>query len=286
MVAFAANSLLCRGALAGNLSDATSFTTLRLVGGAAALGLLARGRGRAPGRAGGWLSAGALFAYALGFSLAYRHIPAGMGALLLMGAVQVTMLAGGLVAGERPRLPEGAGLALSLAGLVVLTRPGLSQPDPLGAGLMMGAGAAWGLYSLRGRGAGNALSVNALNFARTVPLALLGSVLGFALSDPHLTPEGASLALVSGSVTSGLGYAVWYAALKGLTATQGAIVQLSVPPLAAVGGVVLLHEHLTMRLVVAGALILGGIALAVTGRGPRSATTVSEGISRQTARAE
>jgi drug/metabolite transporter (DMT)-like permease len=286
MAAFAANSLLCRAALAGGLSDATTFTTLRLAGGAVALGLLARGRGRARGRAGGWLSASALFAYALGFSLAYRHIPAGTGALLLIGAVQVTMLAGGLVAGERPRFPEWIGLALALAGLVVLARPGLSQPDPLGTGLMLGAGAAWGLYSLRGRGAGDALSVNAVNFARTVPLALVGSAAGLALSSPRLTATGASLALVSGAVTSGLGYAVWYAALRGLTATQAAIVQLSVPPLAAVGGVLFLHERLTVRLIVAGAMILGGIALAVAGRGPRTSRPVRGETDRRPARAE
>ena len=266
MLAFAANSLLCRAALAGGLSDATTFTTLRLVGGAAALGLLVRGRGGAPGRAGNWLSAGALFVYALAFSLAYRHIPAATGALLLIGAVQLTMLGGGLLAGERPRPREWLGLALSLAGLVALTRPGQSQPAPLGTGLMIAAGAAWGIYSLRGRGAGDPLSVNAINFARTVPLTLLGSALALSLSPPHLTPVGASLALASGALTSGLGYAVWYAALRGLTATQGAIVQLSVPPLTAVGGVLLLDEHLSVRLVVAGVMILGGIALAIAGR--------------------
>jgi len=266
MLAFAANSLLCRAALAGGLSDATTFTTLRLVGGAAALGLLARSRGGAPGGAGGWRSAVALFAYALGFSLAYRHIPAGTGALLIFAAVQITMLGGGLLSGERPSPYEWLGLGLSLAGLVVLTRPGLAQPDPLGAGLMLGAGVAWGLYSLRGRRAGDPLSVNAGNFARTVPLTLVASVLGLVLASPHLTPGGASLALVSGAVTSGLGYAVWYAALQGLTATLGAIVQLSVPPLAALGGVLLLDEHVSMRLAVAGVMILGGIALAIAGR--------------------
>jgi drug/metabolite transporter (DMT)-like permease len=264
MVAFAANSLLCRAALAGGFADATTFTTLRLVGGAVALGLLARARGGgSPGTAGGWLSASALFAYALSFSLAYRHISAGTGALLAFGAVQITMLGGGLLGGERPRSREWLGLALSLAGLVALTRPGLAQPDPLGAGLMIGAGAAWGLYSLRGRAAGDPLSANAVNFTRSIPLALLGSGLGLVLAAPHLTPMGALLALASGALTSGVGYAVWYAALGGLTATQGAIVQLSVPPLAALGGVLLLGEQLSVRLVVAGAMILGGIALAI-----------------------
>ncbi len=231
LVAFAANSLLCRAALAGGFSDATTFTTLRLIGGAVALGLLVRARGVPRARSGGgWLSATALFVYAVTFSLAYVRIPAGTGALLAFAAVQLTMLGGGLLAGERPRSREWWGLGLSLAGLVALTRPGLAQPDPAGAALMVGAGAAWGLYSLRARGAGDPLSVNAVNFARSVPLTLLASALGLAMGDLHLTPMGASLALASGAITSGLGYAAWYAALRGLSATHGAIVQLSVPP--------------------------------------------------------
>jgi drug/metabolite transporter (DMT)-like permease len=267
MVAFAANSLLCRAALADGYSDATTFTTFRVVGGALSLGLLVRSRGgRSAGATGGWTSATALFVYAIAFSLAYLHIPAGTGALLLIAAVQITMICGGLLAGERPKAREWVGLALSLAGLVVLTRPGLAQPDPVGAALMIAAGVAWGLYSLRGRGAGDALSVNAVNFVRAVPLAVVGSVVGLAVSEPHLTPTGVTLALVSGAITSGLGYAVWYAALRGLSATQGAIVQLSVPPLAALGGVWLLDEALTSRLLVAGLLILGGIALAIGDR--------------------
>jgi drug/metabolite transporter (DMT)-like permease len=271
MVAFAANSLLCRAALAGGHCDATTFTSLRLFGGALCLGLLSRARGVRPrGAVGGWPSAGALFVYALAFSLAYLHITAGTGALLLIAAVQITMICGGLLAGERPRTREWVGLALSLVGLVVLTRPGLAQPDPEGATLMIAAGAAWGIYSLRGRGAGDALSVNAVNFVRAVPLALLASAMGLALSEPHLTATGAGLALTSGAITSGLGYAVWYAALRGLSATQGAIVQLSVPPLTALGGVWLLGEPLTARLVVAGMLILGGIALAVADRRRRA----------------
>ena len=266
MVAFAANSLLCRAALAGGFVDATSFTSLRLIGGAVALVPLARIRGAPDPRGGSWLSATVLFAYALGFSLAYLSIPAGTGALLMIGAVQITMLGGGLLAGERPRPREWVGLGLSLAGLVALTRPGLAQPDPAGAALMIGAGVAWGIYSLRGRGEGDPLAANAVNFARSVPLALLGSGAGLAVGAPHVTGTGVTLALISGAVTSGLGYAVWYTALRGLSATQGAIVQLSVPPLAAVGGVFLLDEPLTARLVGAGLLILGGIALAISGR--------------------
>jgi drug/metabolite transporter (DMT)-like permease len=266
MVAFAANSLLCRAALGGDLSDAASFTSLRLVGGAIVLVPLARFRGGSGPPGGSWASGAALFAYALGFSLAYLSIPAGIGALILFGAVQLTMLGAGLLAGERPTAREWLGLVLSFAGLVALTRPGLAQPDPLGAGLMLVAGVAWGVYSLRGRGAGDPLAANASNFARSVPLALLASGVGLAVASPHLTTEGALLALASGALASGLGYALWYAALRGLSATQGAIVQLSVPPLTALGGVSLLGEPLTARLVLASAMILGGIALAVLAR--------------------
>jgi len=267
MIAFASNSLLCRAALGGGASDAASFTTLRLAAGALALGLLARGQGA--GRAqhdGGWAPALALFAYAIGFSFAYLRIPAGIGALLLFAAVQVTMVGRGLVSGERPSLREWLGLALSLTGLVVLTRPGLARPDPFGAALMLAAGVAWGVYSLRGRGSGDPLRSNAANFARSVPLALAASGLAFAFAPLRVTATGALLAVASGALASGMGYAIWYAALRGLTATQAAIVQLSVPPLAALGGVLFLGEVVSARLLVAGATILGGIALAVTSR--------------------
>ncbi len=171
MVAFASNSLLCRAALEGGHADAASFTLLRLSGGALALGLLARARGSPPPRAGAWGSALALFAYASAFSFAYRLVPAAVGALLLFAAVQLTMVAAGLRAGERPRGLEWAGHALSVAGVVVLTSPGLARADPVGAALMLVAGAAWGVYSLRGQSAGHAVARNAASFARAVPLA-------------------------------------------------------------------------------------------------------------------
>jgi drug/metabolite transporter (DMT)-like permease len=268
MVAFASNSLLCRAALDGGHADAATFTLLRLAGGAVALGLLARALGGAePPAHGAWASASALFAYAIAFSLAYRRVPAGVGALLLFAAVQLTMVVAGLRTGERPRAVEWAGHALSAAGVVVLTRPGLARADPAGAALMLLAGAAWGVYSLRGRGAGHAVARNAASFARAVPLALLAAGIGVSLGATHVDWAGAGLALVSGAVASGLGYALWYAALRGLTATRAALVQLSVPPLAAAGGVLLLGEVLSGRLLVSGGLVLGGIALAVAGRG-------------------
>jgi drug/metabolite transporter (DMT)-like permease len=264
MIAFAANSLLCRSALLPGAIDAVSFTTLRLGAGALALGLLARGRGlRQHGsQAAAWF----LFAYALCFSLAYRSIPAGTGALLLFGAVQVTMVAFGLLGGERPPTRVWAGLVLALAGLVVLTAPGLAQPDPLGAASMALAGVAWGLYSLRGRGSAAALQANAANFARTVPLALLASLVAWPCAGVHVTARGALLAVASGALASGLGYAIWYAVLPRLAATTAAIVQLTVPPMAAFGGVLWLGEVATARLWTAAAAILGGVALAVTAR--------------------
>jgi drug/metabolite transporter (DMT)-like permease len=268
MAAFASNSLLCRAALGGEHVDAASFTALRLAGGALALGALARGRGSPRPPAGlAWGSAAALFAYAIGFSLAYTRIPAGTGALLLFASVQLTMIGAGLAAGERPRRLEWTGLLLSLAGLVALARPGLARPDPLGALLMLGAGAAWGVYSLRGRHGGDPVGANAASFARALAPAAAASAVAAALGRAHVDATGLLLALASGAVASGLFYAVWYAALRGLTATSAAIVQLSVPVLAAAGGVALLGEALSPRLVASAGLVLGGIALAVLSRG-------------------
>ncbi len=266
MLAFAANSLLCRAALGGLEADAATFTTLRLVSGAGVLAAVARVRGTpAPPTRFAWVSALTLFGYAILFSLAYLRLSAGAGALLLFGVVQLTMIASGLRTGERPRPLEWLGLAVSVGGLVVLTRPGLGRPDPLGAALMLAAGVGWGLYSLRGRGKGDPVAVNAASFARAVPFALLATAAAAASGVTRLTLVGAVLAVASGALASGLGYAIWYAALRGLTATRAAIVQLSVPPLAATAGVLLLGEAFSGRLIVASVLILGGIGLAVVG---------------------
>ena len=269
MLAFAANSLLCRAALGGGHADAVSFTMLRLAAGALALSALARVRGNPelPARP-EWGSALALFAYAIGFSLAYRLVPVGAGALLLFAAVQLTMVVAGLRAGERPRALEWAGHALSIAGVVALTRPGQARPDPVGAALMILAGAAWGVYSLRGRGVGHAVARNAANFSRAVPIALAASIIGASFGPIRIDPLGAWLALASGAVASAMGYALWYVALRRLTTIHAALVQLSVPPLAAGVGVLLLGESLSPRLLVTGTLILGGIALAMVGRRP------------------
>lgn len=266
MFCFAANSLLCRAALARDLVDPASFTLARVASGAVALSLLMRLTGRAAPARRDLRAAAALFAYALAFSLAYARIPAALGALLLFGAVQLTMVGHGLVRGERPRAPEWAGLALSVAGLLLLTLPGLRASDPFGAGLMLVAGAAWGVYSLLGRtGGGDPLAANARRFAGAVPMALLASLAAAPFTPPRLTLAGGLLAVASGALASGLGYATWYAALRGLTATRAALVQLSVPPLAALGAVLFLGEPVSLRLLLAAAAILGGIALAVAG---------------------
>ena len=272
MTCFAANSLLCRAALGRGLADAPSFTSVRLVSGAVALGLLVRVSGRTTSGTRDLRAAVSLFAYALAFSLAYTRIPAALGALLLFGAVQVTMVGRGVIAGERPGAAEWAGIVLSLGGLVALTLPGLRQGDLAGSLLMIGAGIAWGVYSLLGRSSrSDPLAATAAHFAYAAPLALVASLLAAGLgaphlSAPHLSAAGLGLAVASGALASGEGYAIWYAALRGLSTTRAALVQLSVPPLAALGGVLFLAEDVTLRLVLSAAAILGGIALAVTSR--------------------
>jgi drug/metabolite transporter (DMT)-like permease len=268
LLGFAANSLLCRAALEGGAwrIDAASFTSVRLLSGALVLGVLLRVRGRVE-RRGSWGSALALFVYAAGFSLAYVRISAGMGALLLFGCVQATMLGVGLSRGERPRIQEWVGLVLALGGLLVLRWPGATAPEPVGATLMAGAGVAWGVYSLRGRGAGDPLASTADNFLRAVPFTLVLSALSWAaFEQPRLTPSGLGLAVASGALASGVGYSLWYAALAHLTALRAAVVQLLVPVVAALGGVVWLGETLTARLVGAGGALLGGVLLALLGR--------------------
>ncbi|WP_260675058.1 DMT family transporter [Comamonas aquatica] len=277
MLAFAANSLLCRLALQSHAIDAASFTAVRLVSGALVLALVVRLRAlpAAAGR-GRWGSAAWLFVYAAAFSLAYLQLPAGVGALLLFGAVQATMVGVGLWRGERLALHQWAGLVLALGGLVVLLRPGLSAPPWGAAGLMLLAGVAWGAYSLRGKGAKDPVGVTAGNFLRAASLALL--MWGLMAGHASVSVAGLASALCSGALTSGLGYVAWYAALPQLKAGTAASVQLSVPLLAAIGAVLLLGESWTLRLSLAGAAILGGIALVVLARpGPPPAVTVAPG---------
>lgn len=276
MLAFAANSLLCRLALRETGIDAASFTTIRLASGALMLWLLLRLRGGSAhtgGSAGhpphgSWASALALFAYAAAFSFAYRTLPAGAGALLLFGAVQATMIGYGLWCGERLGARQSAGMALAAAGLVGLLLPGLSAPPLQGAVLMLASGVAWGVYSLRGRGVANPAASTAGNFLRAVPFALALSLA--QLSSASVDAAGAAYAVASGALASGLGYALWYGALPLLRATTAATVQLSVPVLAALGAAAFLGEAITLRLLLASLAVLGGIALVI--RSPRRAS--------------
>jgi drug/metabolite transporter (DMT)-like permease len=266
MVAFACNSLLCRVALKNAAVDAATFTAVRLASGAAVLWLIVRLRaGTRTGR-GHWLSAIALFTYAAGFSFAYVDLPASTGALLLFGAVQTTMIGHGLWSGERLNLSQGVGLALALGGIVWLAAPGASAPPLWGSLLMLSAGAAWGIYSLRGRGQGDPIGVTAGNFLATVPLAIV--LLLLMRRDFAMDGIGTVYAVASGALASGAGYAIWYAALPGLRATTAAAVQLSVPALAALGGIAFLGESFTIRFLLASVAILGGIALVIRGVAP------------------
>jgi drug/metabolite transporter (DMT)-like permease len=267
LVAFAANSLLCRMALAPDLIDPVAFTVIRLGSGVAVLLPLSAliSEPRPSGRsAGSWRSSFALFLYAMAFSLAYVSLETGMGALILFGSVQATMIGVGLWRGERPRPREWGGLITAMVGLVYLVLPGITAPDPLGALLMLASGVGWGVYSLRGKDAAAPVAATAGNFARTLPLAFLGVFI--AWGSLHSTPRGVTLAIVSGAVTSALGYVIWYLALRDLTATRAAIVQLAVPVIAAVGGIVVLAEEPTARLGIASILILGGVGGAVVAR--------------------
>ena len=264
LVAFAANSLLCRMALGGLLIDPVSFTSLRLASGALALLFISRIVDEAGGNSksnGSWMSGLALFVYAIGFSLSYVTLNTGMGALILFGSVQVTMLGAALKSGERPRPIQWIGSAAAFGGLIYLVMPGISAPDPLGALLMCIAGIAWGVYSIRGKGVPTPVVMTTGNFIRTVPMVAVISAV--SLSTVHLEPLGILLALVSGSITSGMGYILWYMVLRRLTTTQASIVQLTVPVLAAFGGVTLLSEQMSARLIFSSILILGGVALAV-----------------------
>ncbi len=273
MLAFAGNSLLCRLALAQTGIDAASFTTIRLASGALVLWLLTQRRRTIHGSAGNWWSALALFVYAAAFSFAYVSLPAASGALLLFGSVQVTMIGIGFYKGERLRPPQIAGYALALAGLVGLLLPGISAPAPFGAALMLASGIAWGVYSLRGRGAGDPALVTAGNFLRAAPIALVLSAI--MLSQARFDAVGIAYAVASGALTSGLGYIVWYTALPRLSATRAAIVQLSVPVIAALGGVLLLGEAISLRLLLASVAILGGIAIAIRPRPANPASPVN-----------
>jgi drug/metabolite transporter (DMT)-like permease len=264
LLAFAANSLLCRMALGGLFIDPLSFATLRLVSGALGLVLISQSVGKfetAQKTQGSWGSGFALFVYAVAFSMAYVSLSIGMGTLILFGAVQMTMIGAALRSGEKLGPAQWVGSAIAFGGLIYLMLPGISAPDPLGALLMCISGISWGVYSVRGKGISAPVAMTTGNFIRSVPMAIIASAIGFFSF--KLKPFGIFLAVISGVVTSGLGYVLWYRALRSLTTTQASVVQLIVPVLAAFGGVIFLAEQLSVRLVASSALILGGAALAI-----------------------
>jgi len=276
LLAFAFNSILCRLALRGGEADAAGFTIVRLAAGAVTLlgitiisGIARRGNSQVPllragFRNGSWVSALWLATYAVLFSLAYLGITAGTGALILFGSVQLTMLAVSIARGERPPLLEWLGIAVAIGGLVYLVLPGLAAPPLNSSILMVIAGASWGLYTLRGKKSNDPLADTTGNFLRTlVVVPVLAMIFWSSL---HLTPQGTLLAILSGAVTSGIGYSIWYAALKHHTATRAAVLQLAVPVIAAILGIFFLAETASLRLVISGALVLGGIGLTIVGR--------------------
>jgi drug/metabolite transporter (DMT)-like permease len=261
---FAANSILARLALRAGQIDAASFTAIRLAAGALALALLLRRREPGVSRPGRWIAALLLFLYAAPFSFAYLELSAGTGALILFGAVQLTMIGAGLRAGERPHALEWIGLVIALGGLLYLNLPGISAPSPLGAVLMALAGVAWGLYSLRGRSAVAPLRQTAESFLLATPFGLALAAAG--LPRAHLSGFGIACAVASGALASGGGYAAWYAVLPRLSATRAGTIQLAVPVLTAIAGVLLLGERVSLRLVASAIAILGGVGLAISAR--------------------
>lgn len=264
LIAFAFNSILCRLALGTEAIDAASFTVIRLISGAVVLVIINQFFVKKETKGGNWFSAFFLFGYAICFSFAYISLTTATGALILFGCVQATMIIAALLSGERPKVLEWIGLLFALGGLIYLVFPGLSAPPIFSSLLMMCAGVAWGFYTLRGKGSSDPLADTTGNFVRAVPMILLCSVP--FISQIHLSNEGILPAVLSGAIASGLGYSVWYAALKFHTATRAAVLQLSVPALAAIGGVVFLAEIISFRLLLATALILGGIGMAILGR--------------------
>lgn len=265
LIAFAANSVLCRLALGGGTIDAASFTTVRLLSGVCVLLLILFLKKQTNTQVkGSWRASLMLFVYAITFSYAYINLDTGTGALILFGSVQITMILFSLLSGTKLHITEWAGVSAAFSGFVYLILPGVTAPSLSGFLLMTCAGIAWGFYTLFGRGSQNPLSDTAYNFLRTVPFVLALVLLTF--KSAHYSSEGIMLAVLSGGIASGIGYTLWYMALAGLSVTQAAVLQLSVPVIAAVGGIVFVSEVVTERLMVSSTLILGGILLVVLGR--------------------
>ncbi len=266
LVAFAANSVLCRLALGEKAIDASSFTIIRLLSGAIVLLILFKIKNNelSSNSRGSWYSGIMLFLYAITFSFAYITLDTGTGALILFGSVQITMIALSLLSGNRLHFTEWLGVIIAFAGFLYLIMPGVTAPSTTGFLLMTVAGVAWGIYTINGKGSKNPLSDTTFNFLRTVPFIII--MLLVVLKDVNFTSKGILLAIISGGVTSGIGYTIWYMALKGLTSTQAAVVQLLVPVIAAFGGVIFIFEKITFRLTISSTMILGGILFVVMGK--------------------
>ncbi len=266
LFAFAANSVLCRLALGENTIDASSFTVVRLLSGALVLFAILRmsNKKKSLSSKGSWISSIMLFLYAVTFSFAYVTLDTGTGALILFGSVQITIIILSLFSGNRLHLSEWLGVSIAFAGFVYLVLPDVSTPSVKGFLFMAIAGISWGVYTLRGRGSDNPLADTAQNFLRTVPLVLVLAIV--TLHNAHYSTAGIVLAILSGAIASGIGYTIWYVALGGLSPTQAAVVQLSVPVIAALGGIVFVSEAITLRLAVSATMILGGILTVVLGK--------------------
>lgn len=266
LFAFAANSVFCRLALGANAIDASSFTSIRLLSGALVLVFILQIKGdkNSSSTKGSWSASLMLFIYAITFSFAYITLDTGTGALILFGSVQITMILLSLISGNRLHIAEWMGVAIAFVGFVYLVLPGVTAPSVTGFSLMSTAGVAWGVYTLKGRGSLNPLSDTAYNFSRCIPLIIILVVL--TIKNAHISTEGILWAALSGGITSGIGYTIWYTALGGLSATQAAVVQLSVPVIAALGGVIFVSEKISFRLALSAFLILGGILMVILGR--------------------
>jgi len=266
LIAFAGNSVLCRLALGDEAIDAASFTSIRLLSGIVVLlaifGFMNRGKTNIA--KGSWKGAFFLFAYAITFSYGYITLETGIGALVLFGSVQISIILINMFKGNKLHAMEWLGTFVAFAGFVYLIFPSLATPSAVGFGLMTMAGVAWGFYTLAGKGSNNPLGDTTYNFLRTLPFVLI--LVLFTFNDASLSTEGIWLAILSGSLASGIGYAIWYVALGSLSAIQAAVVQLLVPVIAAVGGVVFASEEITMRLVIASIVVLGGIMIVILGK--------------------
>jgi len=270
LIAFAANSVLCRLALGEGIIDASSFTAIRLFSGIVTLLIILfitkQNNNIEAIQKGSWSASFFLFLYAITFSFAYVTLTTGTGALILFGSVQITMIIYSIVTGHRLHSSEWIGVILAFVGFIYLILPDIATPSMMGFVLMSISGIAWGLYTLKGRGSKNPLIDTTYNFTRTLPLLAILVILILSFNSQHFSTKGIILAILSGSIASGIGYTIWYSALRGLTAMQAAVLQLLVPVIAAMGGVIFVSEAITIRLIIAASMILGGIACVILGR--------------------